>query len=34
MIMGDSKVGLIPWDLDCINGVDSCLHFSFLRDLC
>ena len=34
VIMGDGKVGLIPCDLDCINGVDSSLHFSFFRVLC
>ena len=31
MIMGDGKVGLIPCDLDCINGVDSSLHFFFFE---
>ena len=34
MIVGGGGVGLIPCDLDCINGVDSCLHFSFFRVLC
>ena len=34
VIMGDGKVGLIPCELDCINGVDSSLHFSFFRVLC
>ena len=31
MIVGGSEVGLIPCDLDCINGVDLSFHFfSFL----
>ena len=29
MIVGDGRVGLIPYDLGCINGVDSSLHFFF-----
>ena len=27
--MGGGGVGLIPCDLDCINRVDSSLHFYF-----
>ena len=29
VIVGDGGVGLIPYDLGCINGVDSSLHFFF-----
>ena len=31
MIVGDGGVGLIPYDLGCINGVDSSLHFFFFE---
>ena len=31
MIVGGGGVRLIPCDLDCINGVDSSLHFFFLE---
>ena len=34
VIMGDGKVGLIPCDLDCINGVDSSIHFFFFLEFC
>ena len=33
VIVGDGGVGLIPYDLGCINGVDSSLHFFFLKVL-
>ena len=29
MTVGGGGVALIPYDLGCINGVDSSLHFLF-----
>ena len=34
IVGGGGGVGLVPYDLGCINEVDSSLHFFFIGVLC